>query len=158
MTPEELKIIKERCNKATPGPWRACQEGTCSCSQIWSQSADVPVAEVTRVEWGDPGLPYGEIPEKIAEANSLFIAYAREDIPKLLVHIKELESRLPRWIPKKERLPEESGYYLCWNIGAIESMIPYADVYYFDKERQDFEPDADLCISHWQPLPKGPEE
>ena len=91
MTPEELKIIEERCNKATPGPWRACQEGTCSCSQIWSQSADVPVAEVTRGEWGDPGLPYGEIPENIAEANSLFIAYAREDIKKLLGYIKELQ-------------------------------------------------------------------
>ena len=94
MTPEELKEIEERCNKATPGPWRACHEGVCSCSQVWSQSVDVPVAEVARGEWGDPGFPYGEIPEKIAKSNSLFITHAREDIPKLLSYIKELESRI----------------------------------------------------------------
>ena len=94
MTPEELKAIENRCNKATPGPWKACHDGTCECSQIWSQSADVPVAEVTRGEWGDPGLPYGKIPEKIAEANSLFISHAREDVPKLLEYIKELEHKI----------------------------------------------------------------
>ena len=83
---------------------------------------------------------------------------SHKDVPRLLAYIKELESQIPRWIPVKERLPEESGYYLCWDIGAIESAIPYAESYYFDKERRGFEPDADLCITHWQPLPKGPEE
>lgn len=94
MTPEELKEIEERCNKATPGPWRACHNGTCSCSQVWSQSADVPVAEVTRGVWGDTGLPYVKIPEKIVEANSLFIAHAKEDVPKLLEYIKELGHKI----------------------------------------------------------------
>ena len=112
MTPEELKIIKERCNKATPGPWRACQEGTCSCSQVWSQSADVPVAEVTRGEWGDPGLPYGEIPENIAEANSLFIAYAREDIKKLLGYIKELQYDIEMLSTSPDETSSHCGTFL----------------------------------------------
>ena len=93
---------------------------------------------------------------KIAIDNGLEIN--DEAIRLLLSHIKELESQIPRWIPVEERMPEESGYYLCWDIGAIESAIPYAESYYFDKERRGFEPDADLCITHWQPLPKGPEE
>ena len=93
---------------------------------------------------------------KIAIDNGLEIN--DEALRLLLSHIKELESQIPRWIPVEERMPEESGYYLCWDIGAIESAIPYAESYYFDKERRGFEPDADLCITHWQPLPKGPEE
>ena len=153
MTPEELKEIEERCNKATPGPWRACHEGTCSCSQIWSQSADVPVAEITRGEWGDPGLPYGKIPEKIAENNSLFIAHAREDIPKLLSHIKELESQIPRWIPVEERLPEN------W-VGVIvysEEMGVLNNGWTVDGKWFDQTTILD-DITHWMPLPEGPEE
>lgn len=96
MTPEELKAIENRCNKATPGPWRACHEGKCSCGQIWSQQVDAPVADVTRGEWGDPGLPYGQIPNHYAEANADFIAHARTDIPALLDYIKELESMIPK--------------------------------------------------------------
>ncbi len=163
MTPEELKIIEERCNKATPGPWRACQEGTCSCSQIWSQSADVPVAEVTRGEWGDPGLPYGEIPEKIAEANSLFIAYAREDTPKLLEYVEELESRLPRWISVGERLPVDGEKVLVYTPGlgmvvlrfeldGSETITPWGTGFY------NIECVWVEGVTHWMPLPKGPEE
>ena len=150
MTPEELKEIEERCNKSTPRPWF-----------VFSDDLIMRAVGVRGVFCRKHGLLRDHKlfePVKATRDDEIFVAFAQKDIPDLLTHIKELESRLPRWIPKKERLPEESGYYLCWNIGAIESMIPYADVYYFDKERQDFEPDADLCISHWQPLPKGPEE
>ena len=112
MKEEELKEIEERCNKATPGPWRACHEGTCSCSQIWSQSADVPVAEVTRGEWGDTGLPYGKIPEKIAESNSLFITHAREDIPKLLGYIKELQHEIEMLSASPDETSSHCGTFL----------------------------------------------
>ena len=80
------------------------------------------------------------------------------DTGKLLAYIKELESQITRWIPVEERLPEESGYYLCWDIIACESAIPYVAVCCFRKERGSFDSCSDLCITHWQPLPKGPEE
>ncbi len=112
MTPEELKEIEERCAKATPGPWKACHGGTCSCSQIWSQSTDVPVAEVTRGEWGDPGLPYGKIPEEIAQANSLFIAHAREDVPKLLEYIKELQYEIDMLSASPDETSSHCGTFL----------------------------------------------
>ena len=83
---------------------------------------------------------------------------AHRDIPKLLAYIKELESQITQWIPVEERLPEESGYYLCWDIIACESAIPYVAVCCFRKERGSFDSCSDLCITHWQPLPKGPEE
>ena len=157
MTPEELKEIEDRCNKATPGPWKACHEGVCSCSQVWSQSADVPVAEVARGEWGDPGFPYGEIPEKISETNSLFIAHAREDIPKLLSYIKELKSQIPRWIPVEERLPEKEGIYLVF-----EPWVYGVNALWFvlgmDGLPNSTTKKAWETVSHWKSLPKGPEE
>ena len=152
MTPEELKEIEDRCNKATPGPWKACHEGVCSCSQVWSQSADVPVAEVARGEWGDPGFPYGEIPEKISETNSLFIAHAREDIPKLLSYIKELKSQIPRWIPVEEKLPENWVGVVVYGkeIGVLNNGWT-VDGKWFDQTTILDD------ITHWMPLPKGPE-
>lgn len=37
----------------SPGPWKACRDGECSCGFIWSQPADHPVAKVLRDVWGD---------------------------------------------------------------------------------------------------------
>ena len=87
----------------------------------------------------------------------LFFSRAIFDIPDLLAYIETLESE-NRWIPVEERLPEESGYYLCWDIIACESAIPYVAVCCLRKERGSFDSCSDLCITHWQPLPKGPEE
>lgn len=142
MTPEELKEIEERCNKATPNPTltRYDHGGGRSYVSLPSGGVDL-VADY-----------YGEGPDRE------FYYHSREDIPKLLAHIKELESQITRWIPVEERLPEESGYYLCWDIIACESAIPYVAVCCFRKERGSFDSCSDLCITHWQPLPKGPEE
>ena len=94
MTPEELKEIEERCNNATPGPWRDCHDGACSCNQIWSTEVDVPVAEVIRGEWGDTGIPYGSIPDAAATKNARFIAHSRRDVSALIEYIKELEKKI----------------------------------------------------------------
>ncbi|MDA8149788.1 MAG: hypothetical protein M0041_01425 [Nitrospiraceae bacterium] len=94
MTSDEIREIRERTEKATPGPWRACHHGECDCGQIWSQSVDVPVLEVVHGEWGDPGLPYGKIPPERATANALFVSHARTDISKLLGHIESLEAKI----------------------------------------------------------------
>jgi hypothetical protein len=80
----------------TPGPWRACHEGECSCGQVWCD--DYPVATVTRGKWGDtyPAIEqqdgtgsierkyeavikmieYGEVSNELAEANARLIAAA----------------------------------------------------------------------------------
>ena len=105
MTSDEIREIRERTEKATPGPWRACHHGECDCGQIWSQSADVPVLEVVHGEWGDPGLPYGKIPPERATANALFVSHARTDISKLLGHIESLEAKIASLCGKQ---PEET--------------------------------------------------
>lgn len=82
----------------TPTPWQECghKRGGCSCGQIWSLSADVPVAKVTSGEWGDtwPALrpisssiegkyevytemsAYGSVDPEVAKANAAFIVKA----------------------------------------------------------------------------------
>lgn len=48
-----LEEIEERANRAIPGPWtNDCCKGLCPAG-IWSKTADVPVVEVVRGEWGD---------------------------------------------------------------------------------------------------------
>jgi len=80
----------------TPGPWKECghERKPCQCGQVWSETADVPVAKVERGEWGDryPAIrvdentgkaeaymefaSYGTIPEEFADANTWLIAAA----------------------------------------------------------------------------------
>lgn len=65
----------------------------------------------------------------------------------------ELESRLPRWIPVEERLPER------W-VGVIGYSKEYGILHnVWNKDGQWYD-EADVLtdITHWQPLPKGPEE
>ncbi|MEE9611578.1 MAG: hypothetical protein V3W19_10015 [Desulfatiglandales bacterium] len=85
----------------SPGPWRACREGKCSCGFIWSTTADHPVAKVESGEWGD-GYPalrvveepsivgkvqveaymdriaYGRVDPEVAQQNALLIAMSPE--------------------------------------------------------------------------------
>jgi hypothetical protein len=89
--PDELRKLSEA---ATAGPWSACGGGDCSCVTI--MCADHPICKVTRGQWGDdfpsvrlvgPSLDlkaepymeqitYGEVDEKVAAANTKFIAAA----------------------------------------------------------------------------------
>ena len=82
---------------------------------------------------------------------------AHKDVPRLLAYIKELESQIPRWIPVEERWPEKDGIYLVF-----DPTIYEIDVLWFvlemsglptSKTKEEWE-----TVSHWQPLPKGPEE
>ena len=79
-------------------------------------------------------------------------------IGRLLEYIKELESQIPRCISTDERLPKDSGYYLCWDIGVMESDESCFYIGYFDANLKEFAPGADVLITHWMPIPKGPEE
>ena len=81
----------------------------------------------------------------------------RSDVYKLLDYIKELESQLPRWISKKERLPEKEGIYLVY-----EPWLYGVNALWFvlgmDGLPNSTTKKAWETVSHWKSLPKGPEE
>lgn len=82
MTTEMIAAIRERAERATPGPWQweMLRRGV--------MGADTLVAMAV---WGD------EVTEQyiaISDADAEFIAHAREDIPKLLAEIERLQAEL----------------------------------------------------------------
>ena len=151
MTPEELKEIEERCNKATPNPTltRYDHGGGRSYVSLPSGGVDL-VADY-----------YGEGPDRE------FYYHSREDIPKLLSYIKELESRLPRRFPVEERLPLDNERVLAWvrGFGGMEDVTLLT--FRMDGS-EEFSPwgtgfyDTECVwvegVTHWQSLPKEPEE
>ena len=89
----------------TPGPWRACKQGECSCTTVWSIATDCPVVTahhgtaqfvvgLANTDWGDgPGeMRYGSLPLDQAMANAKLIAAA----PDLLHALDELLSASER--------------------------------------------------------------
>ncbi len=75
----------ERKGLWTPGPWRVCRDGKCSCRQVWHPDAPVFTARpdacvnigTAHQQWGDgPEMIYGEIPEHETQANAHLIAAA----------------------------------------------------------------------------------
>ena len=78
MTPEERKIIEERCNKATPGPWSAIRPDTTTSN--WY---------VSRRPGEEDGFYISCIFNGKEDAD--FVTHSRGDIPKLLNYIKKLE-------------------------------------------------------------------
>lgn len=75
LSPEELTAIRERAERATPGPWKALDN--------WRGVMYKYVA-----------APGGVVTDGIAHHNAEFIAHAREDIPKLLAEIERLRTAL----------------------------------------------------------------
>jgi len=105
----------------TPGPWKTCgaNKDQCRCCQIWSVTADLPVAIASIGKIGDdypsirfadgdsPGtigakveaymeqITYWEVPEEQAFANARLIAAA----PELLAAGREALSLLEKLMP-----------------------------------------------------------
>ncbi len=79
---EELEAIREREQGATKGPWLA----------LWERDPGVLIART-----GGTECVRGPVGAKCSgnetEANAIFIAHAREDIPRLLATIAALEER-----------------------------------------------------------------
>lgn len=93
MEQEQLDAIRERCDAATPGPWKHCgaSDGKCDCHLIWSTSQDTLVAKACGPRFTEDA-PYPT--EEQAVINGHFIAHAREDIPALLAEIGRLRALL----------------------------------------------------------------
>ena len=75
------------------------------------------------------------------------------DVRKLLAHIKDLESQIPRWIPVEERLPEEKAIVTA----CIKNRRVFPDVFYIEGCWYSAKGIVE-GVTHWMPLPKGPEE
>lgn len=83
LTDERIRDIRERCEAATPGPWRAVWKGnTIKSHRVY---ADGP--EVRNIACG--------ISPKTENAE--FIANARKDIPALLDELDRLRAEADKW-------------------------------------------------------------
>ena len=78
---------------------------------------------------------------------------SHKDVPRLLAYIKELESQIPRWIPVEERLPEEKAIVTA----CIKNRRVFPDVFYIEGCWYSAKGIVE-GVTHWMPLPKGPEE
>ena len=115
MTEQELREIEERCEAATPGPWRygsqwdsdVCEDKASIC--IWTNEDEGAVAEVPSAE-----LKRGDL---------LFTIYARTDIPSLITAYREQRAELELVLSERnvlisnflsEECPIEKGYDIPW--------------------------------------------
>ena len=86
MTDEQLQAIKERCNKATRGPWEKYAEYNNRYFTIYSGKLPLydPVVLAAFIEEEDDDFQcYGVLGAEDAD----FIAHSREDVPALLSEI-----------------------------------------------------------------------
>ena len=90
MTPGEIQEIRERVDKATPGPWVAGWDGKERESELGVVALNLGGIDTKPNKYGYANS------WKHVEANQRFIAAARSDIPKLLSHIEEQQGEIER--------------------------------------------------------------
>ncbi len=92
-----MKLPKKYAG-VTPGPWKQCNAGNCTCKIIWAEGGSDTVATgrpmaCVHGEWGDEkDMIYGEIPKEQVEANALLIS----DAPRLAAAVVSLRAALER--------------------------------------------------------------
>jgi len=96
MTEKELQRIKERCEKATSGPWESPWVGNHPDAFI----AKYDGTAIVGVEWYD--FPHLSVLKEDAE----FIANAREDIPKLIAEVEKLKKKVKQLRKKIRKIDE----------------------------------------------------
>ncbi len=82
MTADELKAIRERCEKATPGRWRQASRQVDEIDRAYV-IVDAPDGKVNIVA-------IATLPPHGADAE--FISAAKQDVPALLAYVSELRS------------------------------------------------------------------
>ena len=76
MTDEELTEIRHRCERASPGPWKAWVEGRdhqSGSSMVQTGADDIEMSGAANADYD-------------------FIAHARQDIPRLLAEVERLRT------------------------------------------------------------------
>ncbi len=149
MTPEELKAIENRCNKATPGPWTTERPGV--CPETGFQKG------ITICNFGGRIGVFADPPGGSSPYNdSVFVAYARVDIPQLLEYIKKLEDQIPKWIHVIDNPPKENEEVLFGLFDPITQVFQgyMREGYIFsDSHDERFLPFRGM---YWQVLPGLP--
>ena len=104
MTPEELQEIEERCNRATPGPWTNERPTKDQETGFYKGVAICGFGGKTGVFANPPG---GQSPFN----DAVFVAHAREDIPKLIAYIKELQYEIEMLSGSPDETWEDCGTF-----------------------------------------------
>lgn len=88
MTPAELAAIRERAERATPGPW------------TYEYNVErIGIGYDVRANLGGPDVTYALARlgfETRSRHDANFIAHSRTDIPDLLSHVESLEAKLEK--------------------------------------------------------------
>lgn len=88
LTDEQLAAIRERADKATPGPWTSEHESWAGPNAVLSTTFNGHAVAVC----GEEAQPYP------ASVDAAFIAAARQDVPALLTEIERLKAERGRAI------------------------------------------------------------
>jgi hypothetical protein len=116
MTPDQLAAIRERTEKATPGPWWV--EGTSS------------LEVVTLAEDLTPGASFGPTHPSVTHDptvdDAAFIAAARTDIPRLLDEVERLRTARSDALPlyEAESAEDRAGFLqaICPECGDVQDL------------------------------------
>ncbi|MFS2027116.1 hypothetical protein [Massilia sp. CT11-137] len=109
---------------ATAGPWRECghDRGGCSCGQIWSTVADMPVAQSER---GDEEI--GKISDHVVKANARYIAAAcPATVLELIAEVERLRADAARYRWLRDDCPDFEGMTSAWLYDDFDKVIDAA--------------------------------
>jgi len=87
LTDEYLQEVKDLLGRTTPGPWRLCRDGDCSCGLVWSEKQREYL--VACIEGQVEDLPPCPVEEH--RANRRLMALSRTVIPALIREIERLQ-------------------------------------------------------------------
>lgn len=143
-----------RCASTAGGPMGDCEK--CPFSKTEPVPEDL-AGKVNLTEWASCDV------DAVGLAAADRIANQSTHIAALQQEIEKLRGQLPRWIPVEERLPENGVRVLAFNMRAKNK---YIGIWTREKDPGD----GNDCwfdsagwwyafdeITHWMPLPTGPE-
>lgn len=87
MTPDELAKLRELCDAASPGPWQVGRPATCR-HRLWLNSQNLANL------WSPPGIDITDPCAHLSVEDAMFIAAARDAVPRLLDYVAELEAKI----------------------------------------------------------------
>lgn len=102
------------------------------------------------------GRCFKRLMTQAAEAIEKLSAIRDEQKAQIIIMAAEIEEQQPRWIPVSEKLPEAGERVLCYcraNIYKVMKMRTSGDWVYEVHHIY-----MHSFVTHWMPLPKGPEE
>jgi len=114
LTPERLREIKERCERATPGPWTSLSDdGRGLRTMNIKVVGRSPMMLVAQTAIGTTGGKIYDNGEDGRYDNAEFIAHAREDVPALVEEVDRLRLALEELIAAVECCPDEPDVIEC---------------------------------------------